>query len=138
MAQELLKTGKHTVTALTRASSKSELPEGLIVKTIDYEKPETIVEALQGQEALIITLSVMSPPDTEDKLIDAALDAGVKWIIPNGWSPDTQDEGVVRDVSIFGHQVAAREKIGKDGRAGFIGICCGFWYVLMNGWGVCE
>lgn len=128
MAQELLKTGKHTVTALSRADSQAKLPEGIVVKNIDYDKPETIVEALRGQDALIITLSVTAPKDTETKLVNAAQEAGVKWIIPNGWSPDTQDEGVVKDVFIFQGQVAMREKIEKDGRAAFIEICCGFWH----------
>lgn len=128
MAQELLKTGKHTVTALSRADSQAKLPEGIVVKNIDYDKPETIVEALKGQDALIITLSVTAPKDTETKLVNAAQEAGVKWIIPNGWSPDTQDEGVVKDVFIFQGQVAMREKIEKDGRAAFIEVCCGFWH----------
>ena len=60
MTKELLATGKHTVTAISRADSTSKLPEGVKVAKVDYDKPETLVEALKGQDALIITLSVFA------------------------------------------------------------------------------
>lgn len=100
MASSLVETGKHTVTALTRNTSQ-KLPDGVIPKVIDYEKPETLVKALQGQDALIITLSGTAPAGTELKLIQAAGEAGVRWILPNEWSPDSNNEGIVKDVFIF-------------------------------------
>jgi putative NADH-flavin reductase len=78
ITEALLKTGKHAVTAITRADSKSELPEGAISKAVDYEKPETIVEALKGQEALVITLNAFALSN-EVKLIEAAEKAGVQY-----------------------------------------------------------
>ena len=89
---------RHTVTAITRVDSNSELPEGVEVKKVDYASPATLVEALRGQDALVITLTPMAPPDTQEKLIRAAADAGVPWVLPNEWTPDTADEGLVRDV----------------------------------------
>lgn len=100
MAEALLKTGKHTITALTREGSQSKLPSGVISKTIDYNKIETIVEALKGQEALIITIPGQAPEGTELNLVKAAAEAGVKWIL-NDWCPDTLNEDLVRDVNIF-------------------------------------
>ena len=70
-------------------------------KKVDYKKPETLVEALRGQDALIITLSGHSPKDTESQLINAAGKAGVAWILPNEWSPDTANEEMVKDVFVF-------------------------------------
>jgi hypothetical protein len=101
MIDALLKAGKHTITALTRKDTQSKLPEGVISKTIDYEKPETIVDALKGQGALVITLSGLVPKDTQFKLINAAAEAGVPWIFPNEWSPDSANEDLVKDVFIF-------------------------------------
>lgn len=101
MTEALLNTGKHTVTALTRADSQSVLPEGVISKPINYEKPETLVEALRGQDALVITLSGRTPKEIETKLVNAAAEAGVPWILPNEWSPDTANEALVKDVMIF-------------------------------------
>lgn len=46
----------------------------------------------------MITLSGFAPADTQEKLIRAAADAGVPWILPNEWAPDTANEDLVRDV----------------------------------------
>lgn len=81
MTEALLKTGKHTVTAITRHNSQSTLPAGVASKQVDYEKTETLVEALRGQDALVITLSGYSPiQETEEKLVRAAGEAGVSWM----------------------------------------------------------
>lgn len=101
MTEALLKTGKHTITAITRVDSENKLPEGVISKKIDYNKPETLVEALGGQDALVITLSSHTPKETEMQLIKAAGEAGVAWILPNEWSPDTANEALVKDVFLF-------------------------------------
>jgi hypothetical protein len=61
------------------------LPQGVISK-VDYNKPETLVEALRGQDALVTTLSGHAPKETEMQLINAAGEAGVAWILPNEWS----------------------------------------------------
>jgi hypothetical protein len=127
MAEALLKTGKHTVTALTREGSTTKLPEGVISKPIDYSKTETIVEALKGQEALIITLPGQAPEGTELNLVTAAAEAGVKWIL-NDWCPDTQNEELVADVPIFQPKVAIRKAIAELGKSNYISISTGFWY----------
>ena len=101
MAEALLRTGKHTVTAITRVGSENELPEGVLAKKVDYSQPETIVEALKGQDALVITLSAFAPKEIDMLLINAAGEAGVPWILPNEWGPDNTDEDLVKDVSAF-------------------------------------
>ena len=75
MTVALLKTGKHTITAITRVDSQNMLPEGLISKKVDYNKLETLVDALRGQDALIITLGGHTPQETETLLINAAGEA---------------------------------------------------------------
>ena len=101
MTDALIRGGTHTLTAITRADSKSQLPPGVHSKDVDYNDPETIVQALKGQDALVITLSGMVPRDTEEKLVRAAAEAGVPWVLPNEWSPDTASEDLVKDVSVF-------------------------------------
>lgn len=73
----------------------------MIAKEIDYSKPDTIVEALKGQDALVITLSGHAPEGTELTLVKAAAEAGVNWILPNDWSPDTDNPALVKDIMIF-------------------------------------
>lgn len=101
MTNALLKTGKHTVTAITRADSQSTFPEGVEVKEVDYSDSKSLVEALTGQDALVITLGGFTPKGTDMALIKAAGDAGVKWILPNEWGPDTANEALCRDVFPF-------------------------------------
>jgi len=101
MVEALLDTGKHTITALTRADSQSKLPEGVITKQVDYNNSQTLIAALKGIAALIITLGGYAPEDTDMKLIRAASQAGVKWILPNEWAPDTASEDLVKDVFVF-------------------------------------
>lgn len=81
--KELLETGKHTVTALTRQGSTNKLPEGVHPVPINYDDEAAIVDALKGQQFLIITMAVTAPADTESKLIRAAAKAGVPYVMPN-------------------------------------------------------
>lgn len=128
MTEALLKAGKHTVTAITRIDSKSELPKGVEVKKVDYSDQSSLVEALQGQDALIITMGVMAPPDQQSKLIQAAADASVPWVLPNEWSPDSTNEALLKDVFPFQGMPKQRELITKLGKSSYIAVTTGFWY----------
>ena len=87
ITKHLLQNGKHTVTAITRAESKSKMPEGVKVAKVDYDDQNSLVQALKGQDALIITMST-GKLEQSDKLIDAAAEAKVGWIMPNEYGPD--------------------------------------------------
>ncbi|KAK3687103.1 hypothetical protein LTR37_019170 [Vermiconidia calcicola] len=128
MTKFLLETGKHNVTAITRADSKTKLPPGVNMKQVDYADPSTIVEALQGQDALVITLSTFAPPGQQETLFKAAADANVSWVLPNEWSPDSTHEGLIRDAIPFNHMPDARKKIEELGMSSYIAVSCGFWY----------
>lgn len=101
MTEALLKTGKHAVTAISRVGSQSDLPEGVIRKSVDYYQPASLVDALQGQDALVITLGGAASKDIDMQLINAAGEAGVSWILPNEWGPDNTSEEVLRDIVFF-------------------------------------
>lgn len=85
IVSELLAKGDHTVTAITREDSSGTFPKAVQVKKINYDSQDSIVAALKGQDALIITMSVRAPQEQVTKLIEAAGTAGVKWIVPNEW-----------------------------------------------------
>jgi hypothetical protein len=131
MVKSLVETGKHKVTAITRPDSTSEMPAGLhAVKHVNYESRLSIVEALRGQDVLIITMSVMAPPESQKTLIDAAIEAGVRWIIPNEWGVDHTNKDVARD-TILGERIQGiRDHIAEksEGKTSSIGFVCGFWY----------
>ena len=53
----------------------------MISKRVDYNKPETLVGALRGQDALVIIISGRAPmQEIEDKLVKAAGEANVPWV----------------------------------------------------------
>jgi hypothetical protein len=43
------------------------------------------------------------------------------------WSPDTEDEGVVRDVRAFTDRPKIREEIAAEGKLAYISVTTGFW-----------
>jgi len=131
MAEALVATGKHTVTALTRPDSTSEIPNGVKSVTVDYANKESLVAALRGQDALIITLSITAPPETHPALVEAAAAAGVPWVLPNEWAPDTTgtvDAGLGTDVPVFALPPAHRAQITSLGVSSYVSISTGFWY----------
>ncbi|KAG9689203.1 NAD(P)-binding protein, partial [Aureobasidium melanogenum] len=131
IAAALIAAGKHTVTAVTREDSTTELPSGLhAVKEIDYENPLTLVAAFEGQDAVVITLSGYATSDAQEKLIEAAVEAGVRYILPNEWSPDTANESLVNDVFPFASKPKARQQIISKGgnKTQYIAMTTGFWY----------
>lgn len=128
IAEELLKTGKHTVTALTRLDSKATLPAGLKIAQVTYDDDgQSLVSALQGQQFLVITLSVFAPPDTHSKIVKAAVKAGVPYIMPNVYGSDLLNKSL-RDEDLYSAGCVQRcEEIENLG-ASYIAMVCGFWY----------
>ncbi|OCK76863.1 NAD(P)-binding protein [Lepidopterella palustris CBS 459.81] len=127
-AEELLKTGKHTVTAVTRTDSKGTLPAGVKVAQVNYDDDgQSLVSALQGQQFLIITLSIRAPPDTHSKLVRAAAKAGVPYIMPNAYGFDILNKSL-REEDLYGatslQHCVEIEKLGIS----YVAMVCGFWY----------
>lgn len=116
ITEALLKTGKHTVTAITHADSKSTLLEGVEVKKVNYSSPSSLTDAVRGHDALVITMGLMAPLDQQSKLLQAAVDTDILWVLPNEWSPDTANEAMVKDVFPFQKMPKARDKIKKLGK----------------------
>lgn len=133
IVEELVKTGKHDVTALTRADSESKFPEGVKSAIVDYDNESTIVDALKGKDCLIITMAVTAPRDSQAKLIRAAGEAGVPWVMPNEWGNDYTSEDVAKETFIGMGILASRKMIEDIGKSSWVGIACGFWYEYSLG-----
>ncbi|KAK3725900.1 hypothetical protein LTR37_000048 [Vermiconidia calcicola] len=132
ITDELLGSGKFRVTAITRINSTSKLPQGVTAVEVDYDNHASLVHALQSQDALVITLSGYAL-DQQSKLIRAAAEAGVAWVLPNGWGPDIADESLVKDVFPFqkianGIQGCKAEFAKHGDKSAFISVCTGRWY----------
>lgn len=128
---------KFTITALTRSSSSTPIPKGIVSVPISYDSHDSLVSALKGQDVLIITLSVRAPPDTQAKLITAAADAGVPFVFPNVWGCDPSDPIVAKDMIIGDAIRGATKSIEEKGVGKWIGVVTGFWYeysVALGPW----
>jgi hypothetical protein len=130
MTQELLETGKHIVTAITRKESKATFLPGVHVARIDYEEPSGLVAALRGQDALVITLAGQATHgDAQSRLIRAAAEAEIPWILPNEWSPDAASEALAKDLSqLWTPKRRSRELIEELNKSSWISVTTGFWY----------
>ncbi|OAA65665.1 isoflavone reductase family protein [Niveomyces insectorum RCEF 264] len=132
---ELRKTGRHTITALTRAGSNHTLPEGVAASVVvDYDDHDGLVAALRGQDFLMITLSVRAPPDTSNKLVAAAAAAGIKYVMPNVYGSNPLNAPMFDDM---GFGPAYRTSMATMQAAGLqpIVLACGFWYEFSLGGG---
>ncbi len=132
----MIKTGRHKVTAITRADSTSKVPAGVEVKKVRYDDYDSLVEALQGQEVLIITMAVTAPSEQQTKLIEAAAAANVPWVLPNEWGPDGTNVQLGRDILLGEKQNKYRAHIEQLGKSSWIGIACSFWYEFSLSSGV--
>ncbi|PWY86788.1 NAD(P)-binding protein [Aspergillus heteromorphus CBS 117.55] len=128
IASELVKTGKHTVTALTRPDSKNKLPAGVTPVYVDYNDESSLVAALRGQQFLVITMAVTAPPDTQSKLFRAAAKAGVPYVMPNGYGSDFTNDALARE-TLRGDVIRKLVKEIEDTQVcSWITLVCGFWY----------
>lgn len=123
--QQLLKTlPASQLTALVRdpASAVNKLPDGIILREADYNRPETLAPALQGiEKLLLISSSEVGKRDAQHgSVIDAAVQAGVKFIAYTSLlHADTSPLGLATE-----HR-ATEARLAKSG----IGYA-----LLRNGW----
>ena len=128
IARQLVQTGRHSVTALTRPGSKNILPQGVKAVTVDYNDPKTLVDALQGQQFLVITLAVTAPPDTHSKLVQAAAKAGVPYVMPNVFGTDNDNKTLVKETPLTEDPSPMLDEIKATGVSSAIPMVCGLWY----------
>ncbi|KAI2470449.1 hypothetical protein F4781DRAFT_430464 [Annulohypoxylon bovei var. microspora] len=137
LAEHLLKTGKHVVTAITRPSSTNKLPEGLRISRVDYggEDDTALVDALRGQQVLVISMSVHAPRDSVGKLVRAAAKAGVPYVLPNWFGHDAANDALCDDSMLSPGRANIIADIESVGVTSYIFLVCNFWYEFSLGGG---
>lgn len=118
------------MTALTRADSKSQLPEGVKVARINYDDEESVVSALKGQQFLVITLPAgrRPPSDTHSILVKAAAQAGVPYVMPNSYGSDIMNQRLREDNLVGAGGFQRFKEIESIGVSSYIAMVCGQWY----------
>ena len=127
IAKALVKTGKHTVTALTRQGSKNEVPWGVKAIPVDYNDESTVVAALKGQQFLVITLAATAPPEVHSKIVQAAAKAGISHIMPNIFGLDESNEALIQENPL---SVDLKSMLAEIEAAGcsWTSMICSMWY----------
>ncbi|KAI1082568.1 NAD(P)-binding protein [Whalleya microplaca] len=104
----LLATNLFTVTILTRdGSPQRQFPAGAIVKQVDYDSPQSLEAALQGQDGLVSAMA-FEAIQVQKNLVEAAVNAGVRRMIPSEYGNDTLNPKLAA-FPIYQPKIAIRE-----------------------------
>ncbi|KAJ4358090.1 uncharacterized protein N0V89_002669 [Didymosphaeria variabile] len=130
IVSQLLKIGKHSLTAITRPDSTASITDEIRIVHVDYTSDDdaALVAALEGQQALVITMSVTAPRDTVLKLIRAAAKAKVQFILPNWYGHDPKNDNLCEDSLLAQNRDAACNEVKKLGVSSYFLLASGFWY----------
>lgn len=103
------------------------MPSGVEVRKVDYDNKSSLVSALRGHDLFIITMGVTAPAEMHTKLVEAAAEAKIPWVIPNEYGNATTDDELNKAIILGVGKKKEREYIEKLGLS-WISIACGFWY----------
>lgn len=124
----MIKTGKHTVTAVTRTGSTGTLPAGVKIAQVNYDDDgQSLASALKGQQFLAITLPARGPPDLHTKIVEIAAKVGVPYIMPNAYGFDILNKSL-REEDLYGAGSLQKCVEVENSGAAYIAMVCGFWY----------
>ena len=123
------------VTILTRASSSATFPPNIPITTVSdaYTLPE-LTAAFKGHDAVVSAIS--TGPATKDdlafRIVDAALAAGVRRLIPSEFGANNLDPRATALVPVYERKGQMLryliEKAGQSGgRLAWTSIACGSW-----------
>lgn len=107
--KKFVESGKYNIRVLKRAGSESTFPAGTDVVEVDYTSFDSLKSALQGQDALVSTLTTLAV-DSQFKLVDAAIEAGVTRLVPSEFGSNL-DVPSVRVLPVFAQKVKLQDYI---------------------------
>jgi hypothetical protein len=138
LTEHLLVNKKHTITAITRPDSTNKLPDSVQTVRIDYTNGaendvSALVDALRGQQVLIITMNVMALSAITN-LVRAAAKAGVPYVLPNWFGHNAANKKLIKDSMMSGLMDSVKE-IERLGVSSYFLLVCNFWYEFSLGGG---
>jgi uncharacterized protein YbjT (DUF2867 family) len=105
----LLKSGKFTVTVLKRAGSTATVPAGVKTIDVDYTSPESVEQALAGQDAVVCSLNPVADA-AQRALLDGAIKVGVKRFLPAEFGSDMANPRF-RNLPVFGFKLQMEQYV---------------------------
>jgi len=128
----LVATQKFNLSAISREESSAIFPAGVTVKKGDYSNDSFFVEALKGQDVLIMALSFQSPPELQTRMIKAAAEVGVAYVLPNEYGSDNGHPTMRESVLVNAGKTQYREQVERLGKSSWIGIVNNPWYDYVS------
>jgi uncharacterized protein YbjT (DUF2867 family) len=102
------------ITVLSRVDSATTFASDVKVIKADYSNKDALVKAFTAQDVVISVVAATAATADFDKiLIDAALQAGVKWIIPTEFGPDTSHPAAANNL-ILSAKIATADLLKKN------------------------
>nr|RBQ83600.1 hypothetical protein FVER53263_13271 [Fusarium verticillioides] len=89
VVDEILARGSYEVVILSRGSEVADLPKGVTWRQVDYNDKSALVDAMQGIDTVLSFLAMFDQNEAFElhkKLIDAAIEAGVRRVAPSEWA----------------------------------------------------
>lgn len=122
------------ITLISRSDSKATLPEhaSITVKRGAYDDASFLSSAFQDQDVAIFALGFMAM-EHQKLMIEAAVDAGVEWILPTEYAGDGANEAMIDRVPLVWPKREARRLIAtlsaerNAGRTKWIGVVTNPW-----------
>ena len=112
MTPALISSQKFTITILRRSTSTSPTPPGAKkVIEVDFTSLSSLKQALQGQDAVVSTVSTMSASE-QKILVDAMLATGVRRFIPSEFGSDLEDPAI-RHFPIYAGKVELEDLLAQ-------------------------
>jgi uncharacterized protein YbjT (DUF2867 family) len=132
----LLSKGVHTITVIQRPESTTEFPATVAVKKGSFTNESFLVDALEGQDVLLIIVPIPNM-DLGSLFIHAAAKAGVPYILPTEFGVDTPK--VENEHSMMAPKMARRQLIEELGVSSWIAVIVNFWLdanIQSGLWGI--
>lgn len=124
VVNELVNAG-FDVTVLTRNSNHQtgKSAKAKVVQ-VDYDSDSSLTEALRGQDAVVSTVA-MSAIGNQQRMIDAAISAGVKYFIPAEYTVNSRD-AAAQAQPMMASVVAIQQYLeSKQGQIAWCVVNCG-------------
>ncbi|KAH8904968.1 NAD(P)-binding protein [Coniochaeta sp. PMI_546] len=125
-----------SITVLTRSAGSNIEADGsnIRVRTVDYSSRESISTALKGVDAVVSAIATQSV-ETQKAVIDAAVDAGVRFFIPSEFGLANTHPLLRRDFPIFTDKTEIQDHLETLRRLGKIDYALIFVGLFLD-WGM--
>jgi hypothetical protein len=125
-----------SITVLTRSAKSNAVAVGpnVHVKTIDYSSRDSLVDAFAGVDAVVSAIATQSV-DTQKDIVDAAVDAGVKFFIPSEFGLANTHPLLQRDFPNFGDKTVIQQHLESYRLQGKIDYALVFVGLFLD-WGM--